>query len=354
MTAASGTPPPMKVMLTFPPVAKAHPWEGQAFVDKLRALFEQSPDQRGHVLVADPAQADVILYLEPNSFKDRDYAELLLREESVRRFPEKCFAYNYAPFFIGFLPGLYANLDGFHPDRHRFGSWSYLLGLPNPVVEQLAGERDHHRPRHLFSFRGVNTAGVRKVIFAHREAWTREAMLTEIDGKFFYKLTSDQQRDYVDEILASHFVLCPRGLGCNSHRLFETMALGRVPVILSDAWVEPTGPRWAEFSVRVAEKDARRLPEILRPLLARSAEMGANARQAWEEWFAPEVRVPRFFDRLSALAEAQPATPPDFARLWRGSGFYRPYGLAPDQKLWKNLRDGTLWRKLLGRKTTGR
>jgi Exostosin family len=344
----------MKVLLTFPPVAEVHAWEGQAFVDKVAGLFEASPDRRGHQLVSSPEDADVILYLEPNGWKDRAYAEMMLQQDFIRRFPGKCFAYNYAPFFIGFLPGLYANLDGFHPDQPRFGSWNYLMGLPNPIVEQLAGERDQHTRRHLFSFRGVNTAGVRKVIFANREAWSPEARLTEIDSKFFYKLTADQQRDFVDEILASHFVLCPRGLGCNSHRLFETMALGRVPVILSDAWVEATGPKWSDFSVRVAEKDAHRLPEILRPLLARSAEMGANARRAWEEWFAPEVRIPRFFDRLAALAQAQSKTPPDFARLWRSWSFYRPYGLAPDQKLWKNLRSGKLWKKLLGQKTTGR
>lgn len=340
----------MKVLLTYPPVDRVHPWEGQAFVDRVTHLFEASPDKRGHRLVSSPEEADVILYLEPNGWKDRSYAELLLKERFIREFPEKCFAYNYAPFFIGFLPGIYANLDGRHPDQKRYGSWCYLWGLPNPKVEEMEGERDHVEPQWLFSFRGVNTAKVREVIFRHKEVWKEDAVLTEVDQAFFYKLTERQQVDYVEEILASWFVLCPRGLGCNSHRLFETMALGRVPVILSDAWVEPKGPDWRSFSLRIPERDAERLPEILHSVQDKAAEMGKRARRAWETWFADSVRIPVFFDRLYDLKESQsPVTFGDYENWWRSWRFYRQYGLAPHQKLLKNIRSGELISKIMKR-----
>jgi hypothetical protein len=339
----------MKVLLTYPPVENVHPWEGAAYVESVTELFNLSVDRRGHALVDSPDAGEIILYLAPNGWKDRSYAEILLRQDYIRRFPGKCFVYNYAPFFMGFLPGIYANLDGRHPDQHRFASWSYLLGLPNPFVEKVADRRNLHKPSLLFSFRGVNTAGVRKVIFSHKKDWGRESRLTEVESRFFFNLSADQQREYAEEIFDTRFVLCPRGLGCNSHRLFETMALGRVPVILSDAWVEPTGPKWSEFSIRVAERDVPRLPELLQQYDSHFTEMGWKARQAWETWFAPEVRIPRFFDRLEALAAAQPTTPTNYAKLWRSWSFYRPYGLAPEQKIWRNLRNGKIWKKLFRR-----
>ncbi len=299
--------------------------------------------------MASADEADVILYLEPNCWKDRSYAELLLNEDHIRRFPKKCFAYNYADFFIGFLPGVYTCLPWNHTPDPRFVSWNYLLGLPNPFVEKLADERETFRPSLLFSFRGSNTAAVRKALFQHSEAWSTFARVTELDGKLFYKLTDDHQTNYVHEILDSEFVLCPRGLGCSSHRLFETMALGRVPVILSDAWIEPSGLAWNDFSIRVAEHDAARLPEILRKWQSRSAAMGKLARREWETWFAPDVIVPRFFDQLEALVAAQPKTPPDYQHLWRSWKFYAPYGLAPHQRFCKNLREGALFRKIARR-----
>ncbi len=339
----------MKIFLTYPPVETVHPWEGGAFVARITELFEASHDRRGHHLVSSAEEADTVLYLEPNGWKDRDYAELLLRQDNVRRFPQKCFAYGYADFFIGFLPGLYASVPREQVALGRFASWSYLLGLPNPFVEKLAHERETRKPSILFSFRGSNSAPVRTPILHNAANWSEFAHVTELDGKLFYKLTDELQTNYVREILDSEFVLCPRGLGCSSHRLFETMALGRVPVILSDAWSPPSGPSWSECSIRVAEADAGRLPEILRARRDQAAEMGRRARLEWETWFAPDVVVPRFFDALATLVAAQPKTPPDYGRLWRSSAFYAPYGLAPHQKLWKNLRDGALLRKVARR-----
>ncbi len=343
----------MKVLLTHPPVKDVHSWEGPAFASRINELFEGSRDRRGHTIVKTADEADVILYLEPNCWKDRDYAELMLREENIRRFPRKCFAYGYADFFIGFLPGLYVCVPQDHTHDARFGSWNYLLGLPNPFVMQLAAECEQRRPSLVFSFRGSNSASVREPIIRNAQSWSGFARVTELDGKLFHKVPENLQRLYVDEMLDSRFVLCPRGLGCSSHRLFETMALGRVPVILSDAWVEPVGPDWSTFSVRVQEKDAANLPEILRPLQDRAADMGQRARLAWETWFAPEVAVPRFFDRLAALVAAQPATAPDYERLWRSWRFYSPYGLAPHQKLWKNLRTGSVLGKIAHRLKRG-
>jgi hypothetical protein len=59
---------------------------------------------------------------------------------------------------------------------------------------------------------------------------------------------------------------------------------------MSDEWVYPERVDWPSCSIRVSEKDVCRLEEILEPNLDRAAEMGLQARQEWERYYAPEVR----------------------------------------------------------------
>jgi hypothetical protein len=82
-------------------------------------------------------------------------------------------------------------------------------------------------------------------------------------------------------------VLCPRGIGTSSFRLFETLQSGRVPVILSDSWVPCAGMDWDAFSLRVRERDIGRLPEICLASESRWESMARAGRRAWEEWFSP-------------------------------------------------------------------
>jgi hypothetical protein len=107
----------------------------------------------------------------------------------------------------------------------------------------------------------------------------------------------DYDRRYAEVAKASKFVLCPRGLSVSSIRLFETMGMGRVPVILSDDWIAPEGPCWEQFSIRLPEDDYAQIPRILEQRESEAVEMGERARKEWEEWFSDEV----LFHRLVEL-----------------------------------------------------
>ena len=99
-------------------------------------------------------------------------------------------------------------------------------------------------------------------------------------------------------------MLCPRGGGPSTLRLFETMMLGRSPVIISDQWVPPAGPRWEEFSVRVAEDSVPAIGDVLRERAPEAAKMGELARAEWLEWFAPDVAFHRIAESLLELVAA--------------------------------------------------
>ena len=125
-------------------------------------------------------------------------------------------------------------------------------------------------------------------------------------------------KEYAKAILDSQFVLCPAGWGPATYRLFETMEMGRVPVILSDEWVPPPGPRWDEFSIRVPENRAGEISAILSNYSDRHEIMGRLARSSWEQWFAKPV----CFHRLIELCADIQATPPGpFQRCARGELF---------------------------------
>jgi hypothetical protein len=97
---------------------------------------------------------------------------------------------------------------------------------------------------------------------------------------------SDCDKGYAEILQKSKFVLCPRGHGASTWRLFETMRAGRVPVIVSDEWIAPRGLNWDKFSIRVPEREVDRIPAMLEALEGLSEEMGLAARKAWDDNFS--------------------------------------------------------------------
>lgn len=112
-------------------------------------------------------------------------------------------------------------------------------------------------------------------------------------------------REYAEAVANSKFVLCPRGFGVSSLRIFETMKAGRVPVIISDDWVPPDGPAWASFSMRVREKDIRALSEILERHEISAGEWGTLARLNWEQWFSEEASFHRIVEWCVSIMQSR-------------------------------------------------
>ena len=108
-------------------------------------------------------------------------------------------------------------------------------------------------------------------------------------GKLNADAMKQYWRRYAEICRASKFILSPRGMGVSSVRLFDAIRMGRVPVIVSDQWVPPEGPRWEQFSLRVAEKDIGQIPSLLERHESAAVGMGLAARKEWEAWFSPAV-----------------------------------------------------------------
>ncbi|MDJ1007097.1 MAG: exostosin family protein [Paracoccaceae bacterium] len=269
-----------------------------------------------------PEAADLIVYYETVDPKSRHDVAKLLADPVLQRFSEKCVCINYEDTPPGFLPGIYASLphQRFDPARHR--AWGYLIG--NPLLLDYFEENRQRSPSLLFSFRGALSHPIRKHVLQLKTS----APHSIVHMNRWYNHTENEQQIYADEILDSQFVLCPRGIGTCSHRLMETMAAGRCAVIISDDWVSPAPMAWEEFSIRVAEKDIPRIPEILAARRDRAADLGRAARRVWEQYFSPETRTQTALSELRDLVEQSqaPRGIDDYRALWTSRAFHDANG----------------------------
>jgi hypothetical protein len=242
-----------------------------------------------HSQTDDPATADLIIFVE--FYGGGWYFERVRQHPLVKHNREKCFLFCANPFVIPFLPGVYAGVERM---------WASSRTRPGFYLGRTKNEFTIYTPPdpdvpYLFSFMGsVRNAPIRAKLSKLRHPRrffqdTAQDFERILHRKMERRERLDYDRRYAELTKASKFVLCPRGLSASSIRLFETMRMGRVPVILSDNWVPPLGPRWDQFSVRVLERDFDRVPAILEEREGEAVEMGELARKEWERWFADDV-----------------------------------------------------------------
>jgi hypothetical protein len=249
-----------------------------------------------HSLTDNPDSADLIIFVE--FYGGGWYFERVRQHALVRQYREKCFLFCSNPFVIPFLPGVYTGIEK---------RWASARTRPGFYLGRGKNEFTVHIPAshdlpYLFSFMGAaRNAPVRQklVSLSHPRSFFQDTT-ADFDRVLHRKMDprerQDYDRRYAEVIKASKFTLCPRGLSASSIRVFETMRMGRVPVILSDDWIPPLGPTWEEFAIQVRERDFARIPGLLEEREAEAVEMGERARQEWERWFSDEVLFHRLLE----------------------------------------------------------
>ena len=69
--------------------------------------------------------------------------------------------------------------------------------------------------------------------------------------------------NYNKTLLNSRYSLCPSGTGPNSIRLWESLAVGAIPILLSDTLELPPHPLWDKAILRLKEKDLNNIDAII-------------------------------------------------------------------------------------------
>jgi hypothetical protein len=300
-----------------------------AHLDLEQMLASAAQDRFGvHHICADPHDADVILFVETVGYKNQ-YFQQVRRHPVYRKFGWKSYLFAATDKVVPLLPGVYASIER----RWYWPAWTRSGHYPG--IKEEPGRRYDvdHVPSRLFSFVGsADTHRVRRSIMRlqHPDAVLIDShaeSLAIARGELPRMSPAEFLARYVRSIKDSAFVLCPRGGGTSTFRLFESMMLGRVPVILSDQWVPPHGPDWESFSLRVKENEVNKIPDLLETCAPDAPSMGRAARAAWVDWFSEGASFHRTVEWCLELAHFAPART-GFRRYVPYIQMLRPYHAA--------------------------
>lgn len=170
-----------------------------------------------------------------------------------------------------------------------------LLAAYDPAEPVPAGfSRSEGAPEEMFPL-PVDLGGLlRRRAIAGLSPSTRVESSIVVRDRFFGHYDAADRRamrsEYGAHLADSDYVLCVRGYGNYSIRLFETLAMGRVPVVLESELVLPCADvvDWDAIAVRVPLADIDRIDAAVAAAHADGPEAFEGrqraARQAWLRW----------------------------------------------------------------------
>lgn len=114
-------------------------------------------------------------------------------------------------------------------------------------------------------------------------------------GKWDFSLKQKVRSEYIDNMINSDYVVCARGNGNYSHRFYETLSCGRIPVFINTDCVLPYDfeIEWKKYCVWIEEKD---LPSISEKLIEfhemispqEFVDLQYECRKVWKDFLSPE------------------------------------------------------------------
>lgn len=203
----------------------------------------------------------------------------------------------------------------FQVSVNRFNRDPHVVALPYPP--EWANDEllhfDFSRIRYLASFNGnIASSLIRsELVLAVLQEPRLSAYADPLPGFHCHQSGDIQEARrirYLQTLADSLTILCPRGEGPNSIRFFESMALGRIPVLVSDSCLLPFEAEinYSECTFRIAEADIPDAGKILADWIAatgekRLLEMCRQARTIWEQHFSTQGIQRHIVSRLYGL-----------------------------------------------------
>jgi hypothetical protein len=169
------------------------------------------------------------------------------------------------------------------------------LGFRNP--EAFVGHRLRGRGLgFLKKSRDVETN------FIIRDAFYGEAFQVEAGN---LALVQRFRQEFVQNLMESDYILCVRGNGNFSYRLYETLSCGRIPVFIDTDCVLPYdfAIDWKDYCVWVELQELPHIGEKVAEFHARLSpgdfkELQLRCRDFWQQWLSPEGFFANFYRHL--------------------------------------------------------
>jgi hypothetical protein len=217
------------------------------------------------------------------------------------------FVWNWGDGPVGRDCGFYCSLGIRQFDKHRHRIINYPIEY-NECIELFSVDE----AKIDFGFVGGVTSGVRQRLLEQSVSLGRDHnsvfRFSGADWSLHYdadKTGGESRNSYAQFLRTTKFILCPRGHGLGSIRLFETMKAGRVPIIISDGYVLPFGPDWAACSIIIEEGRIESIPSVVHAHLPHWEKMASAARSEWELYFSSKSLINKLAVNLESLSQSR-------------------------------------------------
>lgn len=249
-------------------------------------------------VVSDPSRADVVIHNSNEQFGSAPIGHLI-KPLNKRDISHVVWDWGDRP--TGRYSGFYCSLPMTLYDSSRHRTFVYPLDF-----NELIQESPQSEARYDFGFMGGLSAAVRGRLFRALEPrQAKDNSIIRLQGANWRDIAAyaggRAKEDYASLLRSCKFMLCPRGYGLGTVRLFETMKAGRVPIIVSDGYVPPAGVDWSSCALVVAERDIDRIPQIVQDALDDWPRLAAAARSVWLTHFAPGAVARYMVGQLAQL-----------------------------------------------------
>jgi len=200
-----------------------------------------------------------------------------------------------------------APMNPIPPNTIVFSAGGNVTGnmvVPIPLICGTLGNKNITKnKKYLASFVGSTTHNIRnKMIKAIKN---KDDIYLSARG-WDQNVDIVQFNDFINASLESKFVLCPRGYGASSFRLYESMQLGAVPVYISDRFWLPwmNELKWNDFCVLINEDKIEYIHEILESIDDKMYnKMQDRINQIYDKYFTLEGTCVKILETLESTQE---------------------------------------------------
>ena len=165
-----------------------------------------------------------------------------------------------------------------------------LVVSPVPVSENIKKDIEA-------SFVGSYTHPLR----AYMQRFCPEGYVTHMDPQWSERVTQERFEAFQDRSMRSRFMLCPRGYGPTSYRLYEAFQYGAVPVYISDRFWLPWSEdlEWDKLIIKITPDKIPSMQSIISSLSEeKRMTMVEYAKDIYEEFFSLRGVVNKILDKV--------------------------------------------------------
>ncbi|MES2891405.1 MAG: exostosin family protein [Bacteroidota bacterium] len=247
--------------------------------------------------VTDPELADALIIREEVNFKNFRYIKTLQSDPIISKHLAKVFTINFDDCATGLLKGLYSNIPKSRLDPRHHLAVPYAEYFNELVFN--TNSSPVKKPKYLASWRGnLRSNKIRPTLLKYFRSMSD--CLVEFSESWLNH-PIEEKSNYISLMLDAKFSLCPAGWAPSSFRIYESMALGRCPVIIADDFTPPKGPNWNDFALFFPQKKLKDLHHFLKEHESSADEMGSKAKEAWENHFSAAILPDYYADSLIKL-----------------------------------------------------